>query len=170
MPSDSAGEHERDPCEKILASLLPSHAFAVVGERQHTTPELLAACHVAVAIERCGALTDAIFMGRPAIGLRVPEIPPGSSNLNHPTRGPEFLKCCRVVWDKTGMQEALVSLTRVPAAREAMRKNRKRYIESFFLASDGRASHRVADLIEHLGEGKEAGSFVPAIGSSLLEA
>jgi hypothetical protein len=164
-----SGDEERIPCERILASMLPPDAFAVVGEQHHTTPELLAACDVAVASERCMALTDAIFMNRPAVGVRFPEIPPGSANLDHPARGPEFQKCCRVVHDTVELRDALIALTRSPEARQELMKNRKQYIERFYVASDGRASDRIADLIDHLGEHKGVDSFVAAIGASLLQ-
>lgn len=164
-----AGDAERIPCQQILASALPSQAFVVIGERQHSTPDLLEACHVAVATERCMALTDAIVMGRAAIGIRFAEIPPGSSNLNHPARGPEFRTCCRVVQDTSELREALVSLTRNAAAREALLKDRERYLERFYVASDGGASDRLAGLIEHLGEGRSVESFAFASRPSVLK-
>ncbi len=38
------------------------------------------------------------------------------------------------------IREALVALTREVATRNPSTKNRKRYIESFYLSSDGRAT------------------------------
>ena len=59
-------------------------------------------------------------------------------------------------------------LTRNEQARCELLRHRRQYIEQFLVASDGRASQRVADLVEHLGAGKEPSSFIPTIGNSLL--
>lgn len=163
-----AGEQERESCEHALAAVLPSDAFAVVGERQYTTPDLLAAADVAVAAERCMALTDAIVMGRPAIGLAFHEMPPGCNDLSHPARGPEFRKCARVVSDAVEMRAALLALTRDADARQALARHRRSYIEQFYVAADAGAAERVAQLVRHLAERGGPAGFVPAAGASLL--
>jgi hypothetical protein len=147
---------ERRFCQSILEACLPADAFRVVGESEFTTRELLAGCHVAVSNERSMVLTDAIVMGRPGIAIRHPESPLGSGDRNHP--GKDFSENCWVVESSGELRAALTALTRDEAARAGLLTNRQRYLERFVLG-DGRAAQRIADLVEHLAAGRDAGSF-----------
>ncbi len=160
---------EREMCVALLGEGLPCDAFRVVGEDEYSTPDLLAACDVAVANEVSMALRDALVMGRPAIAIRDPAFPHGQEScnpLNHP--GSDFKDTCRLVSNTDELRKALFVLTRDECARNDLLRHRKAYIEQFLFASDGRSSQRVADLVEHLGEGKDTDSFIPAVGKSLL--
>ena len=160
---------EPEICEAILTESLPRDAFRVVGEDEFNTPDLLAACHVAVTVEPSMTWRDAIVMGRPTIVIRDSAFPRGKgscSPLNHP--GSDLKETCWLVSDATELRKALFALTREQRARNHQLKHRKEYIEQFLVASDGHAAQRVADLVEHLGAGKDPGCFVPSIGKSLL--
>jgi len=158
---------EQEVCKRVLAASLPAQAFAVVRDQQYSTPDLLEACHVAVAGERSMVLMDALVMNRPGIGIRFPEHPMGSGDMNHPAK--DFRNNCWLVDDVVQLRRALIDLTRDASSQDALLAQRKRYIERFLLASDGRASQRVADLVEHLAAGKSPESFIPMSRQSLLE-
>ena len=160
-----AGE-ERATCEALLGADLPSSAFKVLGESDYKTPDLLDACHVAVMFAHSTSLADTIVMGRPAIAVTHPDLGCGSLNLNHPAWA--FKEAWWLVRDTAELRRALMVLTRDEHARQAQLSHRRTYIERFLVASDGRATQRVADLVEHLGAGKDPGCFVPSIGKSLL--
>ena len=157
---------DRAMCEAALGAGLPGGAFRVVGEREYQTSDLLAACDVAVMHEQSMSLTDAVVMGRPAIAVAHPEFPRGSYSMNHPAWA--FKDAWWLVTDSAGLREALVRLTRDEAARKALLRYRKAYIERFLVAADGQASSRVADLAEHLAAGNDPDSFTPVVGESLL--
>ncbi len=157
---------ERETCEALLSASLPSNAFKVVGESDFKTPDLLAACDVAVMNELSMSLADTIVMGRPAIAISHPEFPSGSLTINHSAWA--FKEAWWLVRDTAELRRALMVLTRDEHARQAQLSHRRTYIERFLVASDGRATQRVADLVEHLGAGKDPGCFVPSIGKSLL--
>lgn len=157
---------ERRICEAVLESGLPREAFRVVGEKEYSTPVLLAACHVAVANEQSMVLTDAIVMGRPAIVITHPDFPRGSGTLNHPAS--DFRDTCVLVSDAVELRNALVLLTHNEEERQALVNHRAEYIRRFLVAADGRAGRRVADLVEHLGAGQSPDSAVMTIGDSLL--
>lgn len=158
---------EREFCETVLRGGLPRDAFRVVGETEYSTPDLLEACHVAVSHEQCQSLTDAIIMGRPAIAIKHNEFPCGTAWMTHPVWS-VFKDAWWAVSNSEELRNALFVLTRDQSARHALIKHRKEYIDQFLTASDGRSSQRVADLVEHLGAGKDPGCFVPSIGKSLL--
>lgn len=157
---------EREACEVLLGSGLPSNAFKVVGESDCKTPDLLAGCHVAVNYANSTTLADTIIMGRPAIAVIHPELDRGSLNMKHPAW--RFKGAWWEVEDSVQLRKALYALTRDEEARNELLRHRKQYIERFLVASDGQASERVADLVEHLGMGKEPSSFISTVGNSLL--
>lgn len=157
---------DREFCEVVLKAGLPKDAYRVVGEGEYRTPELLAACHVAVINEQSMSLSDAVVMGRPAIAVAHPEFPRGSYSMNHPAWS--YNGAWWVVSDAAELRRALVTLTRDETARAMLFKQRRDYIERFLVATDGQSIRRVADLTEHLGAGQDPGSFVVQVGPSLL--
>jgi hypothetical protein len=115
------------------------------------------------------ALRDALVMGRPAIAIMDPSFPRREDScnpLNHP--GSDFKGACCLVSNEAELRQALFLLTRDTRARNDLLRHRKAYIEQFLVAADGRSTHRVADLVEHLAAGKAPGSFIPGIGESLV--
>jgi hypothetical protein len=138
---------EREAAQAILSETLPAEAFAVIGEKQHTTPELLSACHVAVSVARSMSLVDTIIAGRPAVGIVLPDLHPDSLDANHPAK--EFRANGRLAHSAAELRAHLVALTRDEGARQEVLKNREAYV-SLFLGADGRATERVVALIEQL--------------------
>lgn len=158
---------DRETCEAVLGAGLPRNAFRVVGEGEYRTPDLLAACDVAVMHEQSMSLTDAIVLGRPAIAIAHPELPCGSFTMRHPAWS--FKGAWRVVNDSVELRQALVALTTDERARLSLLAQRRAYLDEFLVASDARAGRRVADLVEHMGAGGGPESFVPSVGHNLLE-
>jgi len=157
---------DREFCEKELAAKLPRETYRVVGEREYRTLDLLAACDVAVIHEPSMSVNDAVVMGCPTIAVSHPEFPYGRYTMNHPAWG--YKGAWRVVSDTTDLRQALLSLTRDPAARAELLSHRRAYIERFLVAADGASSRRVAELVQHLAEGKGPGAYRPFVGPSLL--
>jgi len=163
---------EREFCQAVLSAGLPKTAFRIVGEAEYSTPELLDACHVAVMHVASMSLADAIVMGRPAIAIEHDEFPCTVAsvshhiNLNHPAW--DIKDACWRVRDSAELRKALFVLTRDEGARQTLLKIRRKYIEEFLVAPDGRSTQRVADLVEYLGSGESPDSFVPIIGKSLV--
>jgi hypothetical protein len=157
---------DREFCEAELGTRLPRDAYRVVGDREYQTEILLDACDVAVVHEQSMSLNDAVVMGRPTIAVSHPEFPYGRYSMNHPAWG--YKGAWRVANDVEELRQTLVMLTRDSEARAALRRHRRAYIERFLVAADGKSSQRVADLAEHLGAGRDPGSFVVQVGPSLL--
>jgi hypothetical protein len=155
------GYEERAVCQEILGESLPADSFRVVGEQEFTTEQLLAGCDVAVSNERSMVLTDAIVMGKPAIGLHHPESPLGSTDRNHP--GKDFSRTCWIVEDAAGLREALTSLTHSEVARARLLSHRRAYLEHFVMGDD-QSTRRLADLVESLSSGGNAGSYAARPG------
>jgi hypothetical protein len=157
---------DRELPAAVLGAKLPKEAFRVVGESEYQTPDLLAACHVAVIHEQSMSLSDAVVMGRPTIAIAHPEVPYGRYCMNHPAWG--YKGAWRVVSDAAELRQALVTLTRDNDARAALLKHRRAYIDRFLVAADGQSSRRVADLAEHIASGEDTGSFVAQVGPGLI--
>jgi len=157
---------ERTLCESVLREYLPEDAFKVVGDDEYCTPDLLESCHVAVVHELSMSLVDALVMNRPAVVIRHPEFPIGAGSKNHPSW--TFERAWQTVGTEPELGNALVALTRDKAHRQTFLDRRKQFIETFLVASDGRATHRVVDLIAHVASGKSVVHFTPVSGESLL--
>ena len=84
------------------------------------TPDLLAACDVAVMHELSMSLADTIVMGRPAIAISHPEFPSGSFTINHPAWA--FKEAWWLVRDAAELRRALMVLTRDEHARQGGQK------------------------------------------------
>ena len=138
---------ERESCKAVLASCLSTDAFQVVGEREYTTADLLASSDVAVAVSRSMSLVDAVVAGCPPVAIVMPDLPPGTSDTNHPAK--TFASVGRVANSVSDLHEAVRLLTRDDAARQRALAMRDEYVTQY-LGADGHSAERVASLIEEL--------------------
>jgi hypothetical protein len=137
---------ERGACEAVLTDRLDPTAFRVVDDREHSTPDLLGACEVAVAVTRSMALVDAIVAARPIVAIAFPDLQ-RVSDRNHPAK--DFDEYGTMVHSVDELNTAIRAAVHTESPRRRARMIRGSYITRF-LNGDGHAARRVGDLIERL--------------------